>query len=319
MVWLMVGIGGALGAPMRFLTDRWMQWWAFGDHESHAWPLGTLVVNLAGGFILGLIVGATRDGSLGPLPAAALGTRLCGAHHLFDRLGRGGAPGRGRSLGRRRNGGPHQPDPQRRAGRRRAAAGHRAVLNGTPCDERLGITDLVSPPFQLATVALGWSARATIALSPGRHRTRPLGSVLGQHPVAGLGQRRADPFGAQLKDLHLETPGAAPHLHPVANHHPGRRFGGITVETDPARLHRLVGSAASFCHAYRPHPGVQPGGAVTHPSPASITTVVSAPPTHSAGTERSPASRADAACALACPGAADSTHHTLAPAASSTG
>ncbi|MBK6311985.1 MAG: CrcB family protein [Candidatus Microthrix sp.] len=84
MVWLMVGIGGALGAPMRFLTDRWMQWWAFGDHESHAWPLGTLVVNLSGGFILGLIVGATRDGSLGPLPAAALGTGLCGALTTFS-------------------------------------------------------------------------------------------------------------------------------------------------------------------------------------------------------------------------------------------
>ncbi len=84
MVWLAVAIGGALGAPLRFVTDRWVQWRAFGDHESRAWPLGTLVVNVAGGLALGLIVGATRYGSLGPLPAAALGTGLCGALTTFS-------------------------------------------------------------------------------------------------------------------------------------------------------------------------------------------------------------------------------------------
>ena len=84
MVWLAVAIGGALGAPLRFVTDRRVQWRAFGDHESSAWPLGTLVVNLAGALALGLIVGAGRYGPLGPLPSAALGTGVCGALTTFS-------------------------------------------------------------------------------------------------------------------------------------------------------------------------------------------------------------------------------------------
>ncbi|NLH64965.1 MAG: hypothetical protein GX471_02075, partial [Candidatus Microthrix parvicella] len=65
MVWLAVGIGGALGAPLRFVTDRWVQERRFGDDERTAWPLGTLTVNVIGGLMLGVIVGASRYGTLG--------------------------------------------------------------------------------------------------------------------------------------------------------------------------------------------------------------------------------------------------------------
>ncbi|WP_433293641.1 fluoride efflux transporter CrcB [Actinoplanes sp. CA-030573] len=70
MTWLLVALGAAVGAPLRYLTDRTIQ----SRHES-AFPWGTLTVNVAGSFLLGLLVG---------LPAAApwtalLGTGFCGA------------------------------------------------------------------------------------------------------------------------------------------------------------------------------------------------------------------------------------------------
>lgn len=69
-----VGIGGALGAPLRFVTDRWVQERRFGDDELTAWPLGTLAVNVIGGLMLGVIVGASRYGTLGAVPVAVMGT-----------------------------------------------------------------------------------------------------------------------------------------------------------------------------------------------------------------------------------------------------
>ena len=84
MVWLAVGIGGALGAPLRFVTDRWVQERRFGDDELTAWPLGTLAVNVIGGLMLGVIVGASRYGTLGAVPVAVMGPGFCGALTTFS-------------------------------------------------------------------------------------------------------------------------------------------------------------------------------------------------------------------------------------------
>ena len=84
MVWLAVGIGGALGAPLRFVTDRWVQERRFGDDELTAWPLVTLAVNVIGGLMLGVIVGASRYGTLGAVPVAVMGTGFCGALTTFS-------------------------------------------------------------------------------------------------------------------------------------------------------------------------------------------------------------------------------------------
>jgi CrcB protein len=64
MAFLMVALGAAFGAPLRYLTDR-----ALGS------PWGTLTVNVTGSFILGLVVGAP----LSPTLTALLGTGFCGA------------------------------------------------------------------------------------------------------------------------------------------------------------------------------------------------------------------------------------------------
>lgn len=74
MTILLVIVGAMIGAPLRYLTDRAVQ----SRHDS-AFPWGTLAVNVAGSFILGLLVaGAARRG-LSPHAVAFVGTGFCGA------------------------------------------------------------------------------------------------------------------------------------------------------------------------------------------------------------------------------------------------
>lgn len=63
---LLVALGALVGAPLRFLTARWL------DGE---WPLGTLLVNVAGSFLLGLCSGWSLDGQA----LALVGVGFCGA------------------------------------------------------------------------------------------------------------------------------------------------------------------------------------------------------------------------------------------------
>jgi fluoride exporter len=50
--WALVLAGGALGAIVRVAITRW-----FIRHQSGAFPRGTLVVNLSGAFVVGLLAG----------------------------------------------------------------------------------------------------------------------------------------------------------------------------------------------------------------------------------------------------------------------
>ena len=67
---LLVALGAAIGAPLRYLTDRAVQ----SRHESE-FPWGTLTVNVAGSFLLGFLVGLPADRML----SALVGTGFCGA------------------------------------------------------------------------------------------------------------------------------------------------------------------------------------------------------------------------------------------------
>jgi fluoride exporter len=67
---LLVALGAAIGAPLRYLTDRTIQ----ARHDS-VFPWGTLTVNVVGSLILGFITGLP----VGHAVAAMVGTGFCGA------------------------------------------------------------------------------------------------------------------------------------------------------------------------------------------------------------------------------------------------
>jgi CrcB protein len=70
MTLLLVALGAAVGAPLRYLTDRAIQA-RFGS----AFPWGTFAVNVAGSLLLGLLVGLP----VAPWLASLLGAGFCGA------------------------------------------------------------------------------------------------------------------------------------------------------------------------------------------------------------------------------------------------
>jgi fluoride exporter len=76
---LAVLAGGMIGAPARYMVDRAIQ-----ARRDPVFPLGTLVVNLAGSLVLGFLLGAQRHLGLPPTAFALLGTGLCGGLTTFS-------------------------------------------------------------------------------------------------------------------------------------------------------------------------------------------------------------------------------------------
>ena len=72
-------LGGAIGAPARYLVDGVVQ-----SRSRGVAPWGTLVINVSGSFVLGVVTGAVLYHGLGPLPKTALGTGFCGAYTTFS-------------------------------------------------------------------------------------------------------------------------------------------------------------------------------------------------------------------------------------------
>ncbi len=70
---------GALGAVLRYVVDHVVQRRARSD-----FPLGTLVVNVTGGFVLGLLVGSADHNGLSNTWVTVLGTGLVGAYTTFS-------------------------------------------------------------------------------------------------------------------------------------------------------------------------------------------------------------------------------------------
>lgn len=74
MNWLLVVLGGAIGAPLRYLTDLTVQ-----RRHASDFPWGTLTANLAGCLILGALTGAVLHDAASDSLQLLLGTGLCGA------------------------------------------------------------------------------------------------------------------------------------------------------------------------------------------------------------------------------------------------
>jgi CrcB protein len=78
-----IGIGlavaGAVGAPARYLVDGFVQDRSVGD-----FPWGTLVINVTGSLLLGIITGAALYHAFPNTPKVWLGTGFCGAYTTFS-------------------------------------------------------------------------------------------------------------------------------------------------------------------------------------------------------------------------------------------
>jgi fluoride exporter len=75
---LLVVIGAAVGAPLRFATDRLVQ----ARHDT-GFPWGTFTANVVGSFVLGLVLGGTTS----PEVIALVGTGFCGALTTYSTFG----------------------------------------------------------------------------------------------------------------------------------------------------------------------------------------------------------------------------------------
>ena len=79
LTYLGVALAGAIGAPVRYLVDLGVT--AAGGRT---FPLGTLVVNVSGSFLLGLVAGLALYHGFADAPKAVLGAGFCGAYTTFS-------------------------------------------------------------------------------------------------------------------------------------------------------------------------------------------------------------------------------------------
>ncbi|HZC25926.1 MAG TPA: fluoride efflux transporter CrcB [Actinopolymorphaceae bacterium] len=79
---LAVALGGLVGAPLRYHLDRFVQ-----ARHGSVFPWGTLVVNLTGCFVLGVLAAAGSADVVGGFTSALLGVGVCGALTTYSTFG----------------------------------------------------------------------------------------------------------------------------------------------------------------------------------------------------------------------------------------
>ena len=82
MIVLLVFLGGAAGAPARYLIDRHIQ-----QRYETVFPFGTLTVNVVGSLLLGVLLGLSEAMGVSEEAVALLGFGFCGALTTFSTFG----------------------------------------------------------------------------------------------------------------------------------------------------------------------------------------------------------------------------------------
>lgn len=82
MIVVLVAAGGAAGACLRYILDR-----GVGHVAGSAFPWGTLVVNVLGSLVLGLLTGLAWSGVVSESVRLLVGTGLCGSLSTFSTFG----------------------------------------------------------------------------------------------------------------------------------------------------------------------------------------------------------------------------------------
>jgi len=80
-LWVALGAVGAVGATARYLLDAVVD-----ARTGGLFPYGTLVVNLAGSLVFGVVSGLVLYHAFPSTPRILLGTGLCGSFTTFSTL-----------------------------------------------------------------------------------------------------------------------------------------------------------------------------------------------------------------------------------------
>ena len=78
----MVVVGGAIGAPLRYLVDLLVQ----SRHDS-VFPWGTFLVNVSGSFVLGVVAAVVGSVAAPAWLLPLVGVGVCGAFTTFSTFG----------------------------------------------------------------------------------------------------------------------------------------------------------------------------------------------------------------------------------------
>ncbi|WP_077617087.1 fluoride efflux transporter CrcB [Bacillus sinesaloumensis] len=79
---ILVGIGGALGAASRYLAGVWIA-----RKTRSTFPYSTFYINIAGSFLLGIIIGLKLNQDISEWSWLLLGVGFCGAFTTFSTFG----------------------------------------------------------------------------------------------------------------------------------------------------------------------------------------------------------------------------------------
>lgn len=79
---IFVGIGGALGAMIRYLVGKWIM-----NKTTTLFPLGTWLINISGSFSLGILVALHMNSSINEWLWLLLGVGFLGAYTTFSTFG----------------------------------------------------------------------------------------------------------------------------------------------------------------------------------------------------------------------------------------
>lgn len=82
-IWTGISLGGALGALSRYYLNLFIQG-RLGQGHWASFPLGTLVINVIGSFLLGLVIALSARGLVSPELRLAFGTGFVGAFTTFS-------------------------------------------------------------------------------------------------------------------------------------------------------------------------------------------------------------------------------------------
>ncbi|MBT1545251.1 fluoride efflux transporter CrcB [Curtobacterium aurantiacum] len=80
---LLVAVGGGAGAALRFVLDGVVKA-RFAGSRFAAFPVGTLLINVSGSLVLGVLTGLAQAGTLPASTVAVLGTGMMGGYTTFS-------------------------------------------------------------------------------------------------------------------------------------------------------------------------------------------------------------------------------------------